>query len=238
MSLSRDGTDPDALSRLPSEIGRHLAGRNLSDITFRGLYFDGSLAGANLTGCFFEKCDLSQVSLHGAVLERTVFQHCRLPDTELADAKVDSVTIDGEDFFGPELAAKTAQNEAEREVAAASAAEAAAAEVRAWVTGVLRGRLAKFLIARGGEAFAGLDMSISWTRFMGGTNPRERDFIVRRLYRALRAENIVFDAPTGMARIPTVFLSTDSEIRTDVLAFVRDHKVGPSIERVIGRLIK
>jgi uncharacterized protein YjbI with pentapeptide repeats len=237
MTMLRKRGETDVLLRLPAEIGSRLAGRNLSDMVFREVLFEGSLADSNLTGCFFDRCDLSQASLAGAVLERTVFSGCALPATELTDATVDSVTINGEDFFGPELAAKRARTEPESTTGSSKAAEATS-EVRNWVTDVLWARLAKFTPARGGEAYAGLDTSISWIAFMGGTNPRDRDFVVRRLYRALRAENVVYDAPTGMARRPTVFLSNDPEIRADVVAFVRAREIGPAIEAVIGRLVK
>ena len=237
MALLRKRTDPDVPLRLAPEISSQLAERNLSDIVFSDVFLQGSLAGSNLTGCFFDRCDLSQASLADAVLERTVFSGCVLPTTELTDAKVDSVTIDGDDYFGPELAARRPRAQPEGVTEPADAAEARA-EVKNWVADVMWARLARFFPARSGEAYAGLDTSISWTAFMGGTNPRDRDFVVRRLYRALRAENVVFDAPTGMARRPTVFLSNDPEIRAHVLAFVRERKMGPPIEAVIGRVVK
>jgi hypothetical protein len=237
MALLHKRADPGIPLRLAPEIGSELAGRDLSDIVFTGVFFEGSLAGSNLTGCFFDRCDLSRASLTDAVLERTVFSGCVLPDTELTDAKVDSVTIDGEDFFGPELAAKRARTKPDGVTEPADAARATA-EVRDWVIDVLWARLARFTPARGGVAHAGLDTSISWTAFMGGTNPRDRDFVVRRLYRALRVENVVSDGPTGMARRPTVFLSNDPEIKAQVMAFVREREIGPSIEAVIGRSVK
>lgn len=237
MTLLSKRAEPNVPLRLPTEISSQLARRDLSDMVFQAVLFESSLTDSNLTGCFFDRCDLTEASLAGAMLERTVFSSCVFSATGLSDATVDSVTIDGEDFFGPELAAKRARTQPESEIGAAEAAEATA-EVRNWVTDVLWARLHKFLPARGGEAYAGLDTNISWTAFMGGTNPRDRDFVVRRLYRALRAENIIYDAPTGMARRPTVFLSNDPAIRAHVVAFVREHEIGPPIEAVIRRLVK
>ncbi len=237
MALLRRKTDQSEPLELPSEIGSRLAGRDLSEIVFRNLSFDGSFAGSDLTGCFFERCELSGTSFAGTKLNRTVFSNCSLPASEFADADIASVTINGKAFFGPQLAASRAEAEAKGEAQAAGAAEAAS-EVREWAMEVLRARLGKFTVARGGEANAGLDMSISWTAFMGGTNPRDRDFVVRRLYRALHAEKVVFDAPTGSERRPTLRLGSDSATRNEVLAFVRDGEIGSTIERVIARLVK
>jgi hypothetical protein len=238
MALLRSTTKNEML-RVPPEIGRHLAGRDLSDTVFHDLFFDGSFAHANLTGCFFERCDLADASFARTLMNRTEFRDCRLPATEFAEADVASVTIDGEVFFGPQLAARRAAAPDHVVTADTKQIGEAGNDVRAWVTGILRGRLSKFTKARGGEAYAILDSSISWNAFMGGTHPKDRDFVVRRLYRALHAENVVSDAPTGMSTRPTVFLSMDSEIRSDVLAFVRDSNVvGPTVERVIARLVK
>jgi uncharacterized protein YjbI with pentapeptide repeats len=238
MTLLRQAAG-NQLTQLPPEIARHLARRDLSDIVFRRVAFEGSLAGTNLTACFFEGCDLSGASFSRALLNRTDFRHCQLSPDSFQDADVASLTIDGEVFFGPQLAAQKEQ-EAPAEAAAPGAAARATAkdDVRAWVIGLLRARLAKFVVARGGEANAGLDTSISWNAFLGGTDPKDRDFVVRRLYRALSTENVIKDAPTGMTTRRTVFLGPDPQVRAEVLALVRDSKVGPSIEAVIERLVR
>ena len=232
MALLRPG--PEGVRQpVPPEIGRHLARRDLSDTVFRDVCVDASLAGANLTGCFFERCDLSRTSFDQAMLIRTDFRDCLLPENHFADANVSSLTIDGEAFFGPQIAAKAAEAGL-----ADSTRNSGELDVRQWVTDVLWARLSKFTKARAGEPYAILDTSISWNAFMGGTDPKDRDFVVRRLYRALRAENVVSDAPTGMTSRPTVFLSTDQETRSEVLTFVRDGKVGPTLDRVVSRVVK
>jgi uncharacterized protein YjbI with pentapeptide repeats len=225
--------------RIPPEIGRNLARRDLSEIFFRDVYFDGSLAGANLTGCYFERCDLSRASFGRTMLIRTDFRNCQLPGTGFADADVSSVVIDGEAFFGPQLAARLAAVESGSATAGADTVVTKdGADFRDWVTEILRARLTKFTHGWAGEPYAILDNSISWNAFIGGTDPRDRDFVVRRLYRALRAENVLYDAPTGMTTRPTVLLSKDQETRSDVLAFVKEGKVGPVIERVIARVVR
>lgn len=226
------------LVQVPPEISRHLAGRDLSDTVFRRASLSGSFAGTNLTACFFDGCDLSGASFSRALLNRTDFRHCRLPADDFTDADVASLTIDGEAFFGPQLAAQKTVPEARGPASGQAPQASPRPDVRAWVIGLLRSRLAKFTTARGGVANAGLDTSISWNAFMGGTDPKDKDFVVRRLYRALSAENVISDAPTGMSTRRAVFLGQDPQIRADVLALVRDGKVGPSIEAVIERLVK
>lgn len=228
----------DGLLRLPPKIAQHLPGRDLSDIVFRSVLLDGSLAGCTLTGCFFERCDLAGASFERALLNRTDFRECRLPADEFASAEAASVTIDGQSYFGPQIAAWKAVAEGGGPTSGTLAGEASAAGMRDWAADVMRGRLAKFIKARGGDAYAGWDESISWNAFMGGTAPKDRDFVVRRLYKALRAENVVFSGPTGMSTRPVVLLGDDHEVRTDVLALVRDGQIGPTIDRVLARLAR
>jgi len=199
---------------------------------------DGSLAGCTLTGCFFERCDLSAASFRRALLNRTDFRECQLPANEFADADVASLTIDGQSFFGPQLAARRAASADDGAATETGLDAEAGDDVRTWVADILRTRLAKFIKPRGGDAYAGWDTSISWNAFIGGTAPKDRDFVVRRLYKALRAENIVFDGPTGMSTRHVVMLSDAPEVRADVLALVRDSRVGPTIDRVIARLAR
>jgi len=231
---------PDATGslKIPEEIASHLPGRDLSDTVFRNVLLDGSLAGCTLTGCFFERCDLSAASFRRALLNRTDFRECQLPANEFADADVASLTIDGQSFFGPQLAARRAASADDGAATETGLDAEAGDDVRTWVADILRTRLAKFIKPRGGDAYAGWDTSISWNAFIGGTAPKDRDFVVRRLYKALRAENIVFDGPTGMSTRHVVMLSDAPEVRADVLALVRDSRVGPTIDRVIARLAR
>jgi hypothetical protein len=238
MALLRQPTEEGGLLRIPPEIARHLPGRDLSDTVFRNVRFDGSLAGCTLTACFFERCDLTRASFERALLNRTDFLECLMPANRFAGADVASLTIDGDSYFGPQLAARNAVEAGDGLAAASTANGPTAGDMRAWAKDILWARLAKFVKARGGDPYAILDSSISWNAFMGGTAPKDRDFVVRRLYKALRAENVVFSGPTGMSTRPVVLLGDDPEIRADVLALVRDGRVGPTIDRVIARLVK
>ncbi len=234
MALARRESEAGAMLVLPQEISSQLSGRDLSEISFLRIRFDGSLANTNLTGCLFEHCDLSAAELDGTLLNRTVFSSCELPAT-LAKADVASVTIDGEPLFGPQLKERYGEIVAEGEPGSLRAAEGA--EFRQWATEIVKGRLAKFLRHYGGEANAIFDTSISWTAFMGGVDPKHRDFVVRRVYRAMHAVQLVSEVPTGASPRPAVRITKDQDMRAEVQAFVRNGVIGPSIERVIDRVI-
>ena len=233
MECVRRESEADALLVLPHEISNQLAGRDLSEIAFAWIRFDGSLANTNLTGCLFDHCDLSTAELDGALLNRTVFSGCELSAT-LAKADVASVTIDGAPLFGPQLKERYSDTGTETEPGELQADRGT--EFRQWATEIVRARLGRFLVARGGEANAIFDTAISWTNFMGGVDPRHRDFVVRRVYRYMRAEQLVSEAPTGSSPRPVVRITKDPALRAEVQAFVRNGEIGPSIERVIGRL--
>ena len=220
---------------LPQALTAHLPGRDLSEIVFSSVRLDGSLAGANLTGCLFEKCDLEHASLAGALLNRSVFNGCTISPT-VAEAEVASVTINGEQLFGPRLRARYREDSTESASSGSGSLDDGDSEFRAWAAEIVRWRLARFLHNYGGEANAIFDKAISWTAFMGGVDPRQRDFVVRRVYRALHAVQIVAEVPTGAGPRPAVRITSDPALRAEILAFVRTGEAGPSIERVISRL--
>src|SRR5581483_6348784 len=108
-----------------------------------------------------------------------------------------------------------------------------------WAVQVLRDRVGKFVKSRYGENVSVLDETISWTAFMGGTDPRHRDFVVRRVYRALRSEDIVYEgrmsSSTGR---PAVCLIPDQRTQAELLEFVQSGTRGPTIQRVVNRLVR
>ena len=232
MELARWEPEADEMLALPAEISARLPGRDLSEITFTRVRFEGSLAKSNLTGCLFDHCDLTEAELGGTLLNRTVFNSCNISAT-LAKADVASVSIDGELLFGPQVRERYADQAAAGPYDPESSERM---EFRQWATDIVRDRLRKFLKPYGGEANAIFDTAISWTAFMGGVDPKHRDFVVRRAYRALHAEQIVSEVPTGSGPRPAVRITKDPVLRAEVQALVRNGEIGPSIERVIDRV--
>ncbi len=233
MELLRSESEGDDRLVLPDEISAELTERDLSGIVFTRVWLDGSLGDANLTGCLFDRCDLTGVIFRGALLKGTTFSECELSAT-LAQADVASVMIDGESLFGPQVRQRYSDPGVKEGAARPEAG--GAGEFRDWVIEIIKARLAKFLKPRGGEANAIFDTAISWTHFMGGVDPKHRDFVVRRAYRAMHAEQLVSEVPTGSGPRPVVLITKDPVLRADVQALVRNGQVGGSIERVINRL--
>lgn len=232
MWLSR--REPGATERtaLPGEFRSVLAGRDLSGKAFTSVDFEGTdLSRANLAGCYLENCDLTAVRFEGTILDRTTLRGCAIAPG-VAAATVASVTIDDEQLFGPQLRDRYAQKPA-----GGDDGSAGPDDFRVWVEQVLRDRLAKFVKSKLGENNVAIDDAISWTAFMGGTDPKWRDFVVRRLYRAMRTERLVYEGRLSSAGRPTVCLADEPEVQAEVVVFVRTGVRGPAIERVMARLL-
>lgn len=223
---------------VPDDLRGLLAGRDLSGLPFTGVSFRGvDLSRSNLSGCYLKECDLTGVTFTATVLDRTALHRCEIPP-EIADATVASVTIDDEPYFGPQL------RDQFRPVATARAGTAAGAgagtagdDFAGWVLKVVRDRLGKFVKARMGENNFAVDEAISWTAFMGGTDPQHRDFVVRRLYRVLHAEKLVYEGKMNSTGRPTLCLTEDSDKRADVVTFVRSGQPTPAVRAVIDQLV-
>ncbi|MEV4415559.1 NACHT domain-containing protein [Catellatospora sp. NPDC049609] len=232
MWLTRREPVAAARTALPAEYRRLLGGRDLSGKSFTSIAFgDTDLGRANLAGCYFENCDLSGVRFDETILDRTTLRDC-VVSAGVSAATVASVTIDGEQLFGPQLRVRYAT------VVDAGDDQAAADDFGHWVEQVLKDRLRKFVKSRMGENNVAIDEAISWTAFMGGTDPRDRDFVVRRLYRAMRLEGVVYEGRMNSSGRPVVCLSDDPEVQAEVLAFVRSGQPGPAVERLMARLLQ
>ncbi|SMC65800.1 pentapeptide repeat-containing protein [Kibdelosporangium aridum] len=222
---------------LPDELTVSLDHLNLSELSFSNITFTGaSFAGTDLTGTYFDRCDLSDCSLLGTILSRTDFRSCQLPDS-ITEAEVRSVRIDGELMYEPQIKAvfDKSNTTPEDQLIARTGYEQS---VREWARDILHGRLEKFVKRKVGEHNFAVDDSISWIAFMGGTDPKERDFVVRRLYRALQAENMVMSGKLSANGRPTIRLSSDPQIRSEIVHFVKKGISGPNIESVMKRLVK
>jgi len=224
----------DTKQKIHSRLGASLAGRDLSLLTISHIDFsDASLANANLSDTHLDHCDLSRSSLTNAVLSRTTFRGCCLPK-DLYAADVASVTINGRVMYGPEVSATFPPTESGQ-----VAIGAEAVDFREWSADILRGRLAKFVKRTMGENTAVIDSSVSWTAFMGGTKPKERDFVMNKLFRALHAENFIRSGlKASSSGRPNVDLSMDQDLRNQVTEFVLSGEPGPAIEAVIDRLTR
>ena len=232
MWLSRREPEATGRTALPVELRSILAGRDLSGRSFTSVAFHATdLRGTNLADCYFEDCDLSDVRFDETVLDRTTLRGCTV-SPGIAAAIVASVTIDDEQLFGPQLRDRFVGRPS-----ATSEGSSQPDDFREWAAEVLDGRLSKFVKSKMGENNVAIDDAISWTAFMGGTDPRRRDFVVRRLYRGLRAEGVLYEGRTNSSGRPTVCLSDDTDVQADVVAFVRSGTRGPVIERVLDRLM-
>jgi hypothetical protein len=227
-----DGTKTIAVD---ADLRVLLAGRDLSGLTFTSVSFGGAdLSRSSLTGSYLKGCDLTGVRFAGTVLDRTTLLDCVVP-AGIADAEVASVTIDGAFLFGPQLRDRfrpptASSSHAERDTKAKG-------DFADWVTTVLKARLGKFVKHRLGENNVAVDEAISWTAFMGGTDPQHRDFVVRRLYKALRAEKLVYEGKMNTTGRPTVCLTEDTDVRADIVTFVRTGFAGPVVRAAIDRLV-
>ncbi|MEV6638252.1 NACHT domain-containing protein [Actinoplanes sp. NPDC051470] len=230
MWLLRREPDSGQVAPVPDDLRGLLAGRDLSGLAFTGVSFAGTdLSESNLTGCYLKDCDLTGARFAGAVLDRTTLQDCVVPPG-IADAAVASVIIDESQFFGPQL-----RDRFPPEVTRAASDHAT--DFTGWVRDVVKARLGKFVKSRMGENNVAVDEAISWTAFMGGTDPQHKDFVVRRLYRALRAEGLVYEGKMNRSGRPTVCLTMDPDARADVVTFVRTDVAGPAVHAVIDRLV-
>jgi hypothetical protein len=234
MWLLRREPDGSGTIRMSADLRVLLAGRDLSGLAFTSVHFGGAdLSRSSLTGAYLKGCDLTGVRFGGTVLDRTTLLGCVVPP-EIADAAVASVTIDGSLLFGPQLRDRSRSAAPARPEGSDTRTED---DFAAWVAMVLKARLGKFVKHRMGEHNVAIDEAISWTAFMGGTDPQHRDFVVRRLYKALRAEKLVYEGKMNSTGRPTVCLTEDTEVRADVVAFVLAETAGPVILAVIDRLV-
>ena len=213
-----------------------LAHRDLSAMNFVGVDFGGvDLRGANLLQTFLSGCDLRGAHLDGAQLNRTVLRECEF-DQGLLTADSAALEVDGEIYYGPSIRDLFGQVDT---VAAPAAAAGATDDLSVWVTDVLRDRLRRFVKQRPGEGGPIIDESVSFVAFLGGTNPKHRDFVIRRLFRALKAEGVLYET---RARVsdghPNICVADDPDVRTEVLRFVTTGEAGSIMGGVVERLMR
>jgi hypothetical protein len=71
---------------------------------------------------------------------------------------------------------------------------------------------------------------------MGGTSQRDREFIVRRVYRALRTEGLLDESKATAGSRPPVCIAENADIRHEILAFAEGKEPGPILNDVLNRL--
>jgi hypothetical protein len=156
---------------------------------------------------------------------------------DITEADAASVSVDGDLLFEPQVRTLFRPT-AESESGHLMAPNHDDMEIREWAATRLHARLSKFVKRTVGEHNVVIDDSISWIAFMGGTDPKERDFVVRRLYRALQAENVVTSGKLSSNGRPTILLTSDQRTRTEIIHFIETHTQGPTIKAIIDRLVK
>src|SRR2546423_12946175 len=130
---------------LPQELRKHMRGHDLSDMTFRGIDFEGlDLSRADLSGTHLESCDLHNCSFEATTFSRTTLVGCRF-DAGIAEAEISSVSIDGKQYFGPQLA-DTFSAASEPGQAAVTGRPTRPLEFHDYAERILRERLGKFAI--------------------------------------------------------------------------------------------
>ncbi|GAA1533303.1 hypothetical protein GCM10009741_39540 [Kribbella lupini] len=220
--------DDGQLNAVPSDLSERLSGRDFRDVTISGLDLRGKdLRHTNLSGALFSNCDLRDVAWDGALLSGTAFVGCSV-DSRLSTATNASSTIDDIEYFGPQLSDRWAEpiltditNPAEMRESQED-----------YVLRIIAGRLAKFY--RGGR----LDSAISWPAFMGGLPPIDRDFVIRRVVRALKTEGFVAEDRGAHGSRPPFILTGDVGRRQDVLLLIHDGVAGETIQAVCDRLVR
>src|SRR5262249_33916779 len=156
---------------------------DLSDLSFIRVDFRGvNLRRAKLSGSHFRNCDLRNANLEDAMLSRTTFTKCKW-DEGILKAELSSVTVDQRQLFGPQLNQLFPTHTVP--VSASGVSSAPDLSFQAYSERIMRERLSKFV--RSGR----VDECISWIAFMGGTSPHDREFVVRKIYRALRTAGVV-----------------------------------------------
>ena len=222
-------------TKLHHPIAEALQNRDLSSLRFQSLDFSGySLAGSDITSSTFIDCNLENTSFERTLINRTVFENCSI-GSSIEDADIASAIIDDESFFGPQIASYFSRQDNGGSVERTSA-ENREIDYTDWASEILRSRLAKFVkIPPGPGAVAILDQNISLTAFMGGLDPRWRDYVTRRLYKALRTSDIIFETRHTGGDRPTVHLSREASVRNAVLGFVEGEPASELISEVLER---
>lgn len=218
----------DEPRQLPAALHSMLEACDLSELNFTRVDLRGvNLRRAKLAGCHFQNCDLRTANLEDAVLSRTTFSGCEV-DAGILRAELSSVTVGDKQYFGPQIREYFAPGGSSAGVPEAPSAPDEA--FRMYSERIMRERLRRFV--RSGH----LVEWISWVAFIGGVSPRDREFVVRRIYRALRVSGIVQESKAVAGSRPPICLAEGASLRNEVLAFANGERPGPILSAALDNL--
>ena len=223
-----DNEMADESRQLPAALHSMLEACDLSELNFTRVDLRGvNLRRAKLAGCHFQNCDLRAANFEDVLLSRTTFSGCQL-DEGILRAELSSVTVDNRQLFGPQIAQHFASR---RSSAGAPEGPSGPDEAfRMYSERIMRERLRRFV--RSGH----LVEWISWVAFMGGVSPRDREFVVRRIYRALRVSGIVLESKAVAGSRPPICLAEGASLRNEVIAFANGERPGPILSAALDNL--
>jgi hypothetical protein len=225
------GSDRRSLMNVVKALGG-LTGRALDGLVFRDLDLRAvDMTGATFEGTFFDRCRLTGVIFNGALLRSTTFVQCEL-DRNLLTGRLTSLTIDGTPLYGQqEVSAYLREPTTEKDAAED------ATDDRAWVRGVLKDRMERFVEGHLEQRY--VRTQISWRNFVSGAPTELSDYIRTRVYRAMRSEQLIVDvdAVSRGGQHP-LGLGNANDVRREFIDFVVNDQEGPMVSATIERLLQ
>lgn len=212
---------------------------SLNGATFNGAIIEAldlrgmELKGCDLSGATFVGCSLMGVDFAGSRLDNTSFVDCRLTGANFSTSELASLSVDEQEAAGRvELQAVLAAAGAhspwqEGEVVAVGAADTRESDALAYGTEVLHSALEQYWDRRS-KVFIKQRVLVPY--FAKGFDPVDAEYLLRRLYPALRRAGYLAEHSFG-GHEPVIALLADR--RDELARFMRERSMSDDLRRAV-----